>query len=406
MNAPAQTFTLRELVETCLHDRRRIALGFAIPMALAVLMAVLAGSYYQASATLLARMGPEYLYRGPVGDNAPVGFEREQSLKSEITILTSRDLVEKVVQSLGAARLYPGQSEAGATERFMVGLDAQLLKESNVIQVSFRHGDSKLAAEAVNRLVDLYLERRRDIYFDPRVDALDGQVKRIHQDLGKLDVQTEAFKKGKGIVAFDEQRALLLHQRAELDAKVKAATNTLAETRSKLAEQRANIDAAERLGRLAVLDAVEGDVLKLQADERSAMVAQAVQSGQLAEVDARITGLAQAEREMERLRREQAMTADTYQTYTRKLEEARILEIMDRRQQASVRLIQAARPPLRAISYRSAILVVGGALALVSAMVVGFIAEWRRDTFLTPEAVERALGIPVIGEFPAKQVRS
>lgn len=405
MSAPVRILAARELAEIAFHQLGRLVLAFAIPMALAVAAAVVAGQHYQASASLLARMGQEYLYRGPIGDATPMAFEREQTLKSEITILTSRDLVEKTIQSIGVDHLYPGQPALLAVERFLSALDVQLLNKSNVIQVSFRHADPVVAAEAVNKLVDYYIDRRRDIYFDPRVDTLDGEVKRYRQRLSELEHQTEHFKRGNGIVSFVEQRDLLLRQRADLDARVKAAANTLAEIQRKLTEQRRNIDLAERVGRLAVLDAVEGDVLKLQADESAAMVAHTVQSQQLAELDGHLAALAQSEREMDRLRREVTIAADNYQTYARKLEEARILEIMDRRQMANMRLIQAATPPTRPVSFRPLILAAGVVVGLMSALAVLLLSEWRRDTVLTPEEVERVAGFPVMAEFPADAAR-
>lgn len=402
MTARPRTYGLREVLEIVLHNRRLIALAFVVPLLLAAGAAVLAGKYYQASATLLARMGQEYLYRGPIGDGTPMGFEREQTLKSEITILTSRDLLENTLAAIGREKLYPGKSEAVAFERFVAGLEAQLLNKSNVIQVTFRHADPVMAAAAVNKLVELYLDRRRDIYFEPRADALDSEVRRYHQRLIEAERQAERFKRGNGIISFAEQRDLLLRQRAELDARVKAAANALAESQRKLAEQRRNVDLAERVGRLAVLDAVEGDVLKLQAEASAAAVAHEVQTRQLAELDASLGALAQAEREMERFQREVSIAADNYKTYARRLEEARILEIMDRHQQANVRMIQAATPPARALSFRGLILVLGGLLGVASAMAAVFVSEMYRDTFLTPEAVERMLGLPVIAEFPAR----
>ena len=402
-NSPA--YSLREIVELFFHDWRPIALAFALPLAAAIALAFSLGCPYQASATLLARMGQEYLYRGPTGDGAPIGFEREQSLKSEIAILTSRDLAEKTVQALGPARLYPGLGVGEAVDALLAGLDAQLLKESNVIQVSFRHADPALAADVVNRLVALYLDRRRDLYADSRSDALEGEVKRYKQRLAELERKAELFKRTNAIVSLSEERALLLRQRVELDAKVKSAANTLAEASRRLVQARANVGAAERVGRLSVLDAAESDVLKLQAEESSAIAAHAVQSEQLEQLDVRITALARAEREMDQINRELALAADTYQTYARKLEEARIADLMEHQAQANMRLVQAARPPSRPVSYRSAILAVGAAVSLLSALLTAFLLDWRRATLLTPEAVERGLGIPVLAECPETGAR-
>lgn len=394
-------FTLQELLVPFFRDWRRIAVGFFVPMLAAVAAALLATPQYEAVATLLVRMGREYLYRPQLAEEGPgVSFEREQTLKSEVEILVSHDLLAKTIEEVGPARLFPGLHGEAAVAALRQGLDALLLKDSNVIRVTFHHPDAAIAAETVNRLVEAYLARRHELFLDRRVPALAAQVDQYQRHLREQASRMETFKRTNGIVAFGEQRALLLRQRSELDTRLKVAQNGLAEVRQRLEAQRHNVDTAMRGGRVAVMDAIEGEVLKLEADERSAEAGHAVLVEQLAQLDAHIAQLSRKERQLDETERETALAADTYRSFARKLEDARMLEVMDREQSANVRIIQTARPPAQPASRRLLILAVGFAASVITAMLVAFVSDWLQDTFASPQKLERSLGIPVLASFP------
>ncbi len=91
---------------------------------LATVITVAVGSFlmaptYEAGSSLLVKFGREFIYRSEVGDKAPmISFNQEEAINSEINILTSRDIVERVIKTIGLENIYPGLAKnppAGTT---------------------------------------------------------------------------------------------------------------------------------------------------------------------------------------------------------------------------------------------------------------------------------------------------
>ena len=106
-------------------------------------------------------------YTPEVGDpntGSPIAYDREQTLLAESKILTSRDIKDAVLQKMGVAaevtpKIAAGNGDAAGQLNAAVGvmernLDAELLKGSNLMQVSFTHDDPKMAAAVLKELVD------------------------------------------------------------------------------------------------------------------------------------------------------------------------------------------------------------------------------------------------------------
>lgn len=416
MNNPIEPrISAREILTILAHDRKRLMLAFLLPAVLAVTIAVMAQPRFEASSSLLAKLGREYLYQPEIGNGGGPGlsFGREEMLKSELAIITSRDLVAKVVAEMGIERLFPALSperDINEARRFETAilnaredLDAKLTKNANVIDVSFRHTDAELAAEFVNRLIGHYLTRRQELFLDAKVGVLAERADGAQAALRSLERDTETFKRSHGIVAFERQRDLLLTQRADIDTRLKAAANTLAETDERLAAQQANVERAMRTGSGEILRGVEGEILRLRAERVSTQTSLNMLDRQLAEIEGKIAALEERRGGLDDLERETALAAETYAIHARKLEEARMAEGLDGGQFSNVRVIQPATPPVRPTGLRKIILAVGLAVSVISVLAVAFLSEWLRASFLFPAQIERRLGLPVLASFPHRR---
>ena len=108
--------TLREALTHVFYDGRRIRAVLLIGLLLTALATWLAPKRYVAEASLLLRLGREYIYTPEVGDaapGAPVAYDREQTLQAEARILTSRDTLEAALAQLGVAAVYPRLAAQG-----------------------------------------------------------------------------------------------------------------------------------------------------------------------------------------------------------------------------------------------------------------------------------------------------
>ena len=108
--APDNRVSLRDVLTVAFHDRKRIGAALLLGMLLTALAVVLVPKKYTAEASLLLRLGREYLYTPEVGDPntaQPVSYDREQTMLAEAKILTSTDVIDGVVKNLSLPRSTP-----------------------------------------------------------------------------------------------------------------------------------------------------------------------------------------------------------------------------------------------------------------------------------------------------------
>jgi uncharacterized protein involved in exopolysaccharide biosynthesis len=160
--------------------------------------------------------------------------------------------------------------------------------------------------------------------------------------------------------------------------------------------------AAARAGQSVIKDAWETQILTLKVEEESDFAAQRILTEQLSEVSARLAGLNRQDRELAGMLREQKLLEEGYQTYSKKLEDARIIDELDRKEKTSVSIVQAALPPIEKKSLQPIILAVGFVFSICSALVIAFLSELLRDTFISPEKLARSLGLPVLASISLK----
>jgi len=218
---------------TIFFKRRTMILSiFFSTVVITTVVTLFLPTMYEATSTLLVRMGREYLYRPEVGgDKSPmVSINQGQMVDSEIALLTSRDLVKKVITSLTVQTIYPdlvGKPLENAVMRFQKNLTAIGGNKTTMIEVSFQHKDPRIAAKAVNLLVDLYKEKHLQVFNGSDPSFLDKQLDSYEKKLKESTDNLESFKRKNQVFSPDEQRTLLLNQRSELDTELKSAINNV-----------------------------------------------------------------------------------------------------------------------------------------------------------------------------------
>jgi uncharacterized protein involved in exopolysaccharide biosynthesis len=476
---PASRLTPRQFLSIVFRDGRKIGLAFLIPMTLATVAAFIPQKRYEATAFLLVRPGREYVYRPEVDTNAaPVTYDLDHSVTSELEILTSRSVQEKALQTFGIERMYPriaadsDEPDLSRLDKAIIEmqkrLDAIVIKDSSVVQITFQHPDRHLAADALNFMVDEYLRERRSIMADPRSTFEQAEVDATRQKLGALEGKIAEFKRQNHIFKFDDQRTLLLQQRGALDEKrketevavasasaklgaltaglaaVSSATPLYADTTpddainnvqkvlldlnlqrqdavSKYGEKSSYVQSLERqiqqadatlkdlqsnrqntvrTGRSPVRDSLENDMHQATADLHANAAGKATLDAQLASVGAELRDLGDREVEMASMERERTLLEDTYQSYVKRLQEARINDQLDQEAKTNVTVIQRALLPIAKKNLTPVILGVGALLSVAIALSVAFFSETLRDSFLSPEEVTASLELPVVGWFP------
>ena len=236
--------SLRDFLTIMFKNRVIILSVFSVIFVGVTLVTFLLPPVYEAKSTLLVKFGREYIYHPEVGDMTPmVTFNEEEVINSEIKILTSRDLIEKVITTLKPENFYWNlvENPFSTTKPFdaaLLGFEKKLtvegVKRSNVIEVSLQGYDPQVVARAVNLLVALFKDKHVQLHSTLQSSFLEKQLATYEQKLSQSEIGLEGFKQTNRVFSLDEQRSLLLRQRSDLDTALKNGINTVAELQKRL----------------------------------------------------------------------------------------------------------------------------------------------------------------------------
>ena len=284
-----QESSLRDFLTILFKHKYTILTIFFTVVSTVTIGSFLISPTYESKASLLIKFGREYIYRPEVGekvsDNRPlIPLNQEEVINSEIQILTSRDLIEKVITTLKVENIYPDLAKnpsktitplEAAIQQFEKKLSVEGIKKSNVIEVSFQHKDPRVAANAVNLLVDFLKEKHLQVYSDPKSSFLEQQLMAYEQKLKESQNQLEIFKQKYRVFSLEEQRTLLLKQRTELDTSLKTAQNQVRELQKKLSTLKnqmrtvsENVPLYTETERYKIIDDAKAQLLTLQLKEQ------------------------------------------------------------------------------------------------------------------------------------------
>ena len=285
-------FSLRDFLDILFKRKTPILVFFCVTFFTVAAGTFLAKPTYEASSEILVKIGRENLYV-PTGGrtNMLIRPDSEQHMNSELEILGSRSLVEKVVDSLGPAAMYrsqnnqdqailggilssdnaiqsamekavltlqnalkkgksilsslrpPSHAQQSPAEKAILktqkALNVQAVKKSNVIKVSFKHEDPKMAAIVVNNLVNHYLDHRLKIHKNPKSYKFFQEQSMILKDkVRQTEERLKSLKKQHDITSLSEERSLLLRQEADLRAVLNQTLSQEVETENRIRQLR------------------------------------------------------------------------------------------------------------------------------------------------------------------------
>jgi uncharacterized protein involved in exopolysaccharide biosynthesis len=350
-----------------------------------------------------------------------------------------------VVVQLGVERLYGDLLELGldpavtremAVMRFRQASSVRPVLESSVIKIRFEHVSSRVAAEAVNMLVERFKDKHVEVFGEESSSGLEDQLAARRAQLTAAEEALAEFKRSSGVFDLDAQRGILLDQRARLD-------DELRRRELELFEQRLSLDPAlDPVG-----GAVEGEVgapgplgelepvaratdppasgrwietaslrlLELRLEEsrllhdygpenrrvqgvqaerslveellRQARIQSAAVDAarrhalerELAALDQRIEDLDQREKTLRQLERELTAAESALQIIRERVEEARISEELDRERRINVRVIEQAAAPVAPSGFPFSFkLALGACVGLVAGVGMAFLQELFR----------------------------
>lgn len=232
LNQESGFFSLRDILTILFKHQWEIIAIFVFCTIISYIVPMKMTPIYRAESSLMVKIGREHMYNAEVGDHSPkMAFDLQAVVEPEIKILTSRDLIKKVVETIGVKSLYPEILEMDkltisplevALTYFPGNLSVDRPGKSNVIVVGFEHKNPQVAAQVVNLLGDFLKEKHLAIFSNPQTSFLEEQVQTLRKNLEQSETALQEFKRENGISSILDQRNLLFDQRQTIDSRSKA----------------------------------------------------------------------------------------------------------------------------------------------------------------------------------------
>lgn len=483
---PAHT-SLRDIFNVVFKYKLVVTMLFFSVVLVVALLTFLMPKVYEADAKVMVKFGRENVYMPTsltTRDNQPVLFDysREERINSEVEILNGRNLVEKVISELGVEKIYPDIGKSSilsnpfskklqgaekenylftqATMVFMKNLRVEPVRKSNIIDINYQHKNPVIAAQVVNKLIDVFLDFHLNVYKKTHgYEFFDDQVAILKKKLEASENEYESFCRINNITSLAEQKSLLLNSISSLKADH---ARTLTEISEREGKRRALLgqsnaafsDAAmgeetdmnpmaisaikTRLNDLRLEEEellskftpnsvpvtnIRNEIKKAQEllsrEEQSyhdkAITSithnlsaldkrETIQREQLSAYQGELDRINSLELRLKEFERKVKLNEETYQLYVKHMEEARLSQAMDTQKIANISVVEPALPPMKPIKPN---ILLNMALSLILGLLAGILAplymEYLQHSFSNREDVQKYLDLPVMASVPEIQ---
>ncbi len=221
---------------------------------------------YTAAATIVVDMKHD-----PVTALLTPGAGTPQYLATQIDVIRSERVAQRVVRLLKLAENSQARSQwlaetggRGSIEQWFGQAFAQNMevlpsRDSNVITVTYRHGDPQFAAALANAFVQAYLEVALELRVEPAKQYssfFEQRAKELRANLEAAQSKLSAFQKEKGIIATDERLDVENARLNELSSQLVALQTASADSTSRQAQAAGG--AADRMQEVLANSVVAG----------------------------------------------------------------------------------------------------------------------------------------------------
>lgn len=251
MTPPPAGTTIGDVVYALCKHKWKIILCSLATLAGAGIYYLKAPVPYQSNARLVVRYLVDRSAIDQVDSTATAGSSQrgvESLMASQLAILTSWDLARGVAAQIDGdimRRLLPpnttGDAQAAATGIIYDGLEATAAKESNVLDISFRHHDPSVASLVLNIVLKQFEKMHLEVYRSAEAAGLViAKVGKSATSLRTAEEQLSNLRKEHKVLSLTDAMSALSVEMAK-------AQTELGDAETKLAEQQARVTALERL---------------------------------------------------------------------------------------------------------------------------------------------------------------
>jgi uncharacterized protein involved in exopolysaccharide biosynthesis len=485
-NFGRQSISMRDGAGALFRRKGLILLTFVTVLVGTVMVTLLLPDKYESHMKILVKNQRVDVAITPEATNAnPIAIGgnevSENQINSEIELLTSKDLLTKIVRECNLAPAEAGwfsrqpAPEPVRVEKAVNRLSKELIispvRKANIISVSYSAGSPQIAAAVLKKLGDLYLEKHLELHHPTgATDFFKDQADEYESRLKEAELKFGEFQQSNNLVVLNEQKQLTLQKTAEAKTKLlesetaaNEATNRIARVEQQLAtmpkrvvtqsRQLPNQYSAERLNTMIVelqnrrtqlltkfrpedrlvreideqikttrealgkaeqktsieqatdlnplRQGLETELSRAKLDQGGAMARRASLSGQLQSYEAALKKLESDTIKHDELQRELKQAEENYQLYSKKREESRIADELDRQKITNVSIAEVPTAAVLPSSPNRVLnLVLGLVLAVLLSLGTVFSAELMTGTVHSARQLEALTGAPVLATVP------
>ena len=404
---------------------------------------------YQASATVLIEPEPPRVLN--IQEVTPIGSPTQEYYRTQYELMTSRPIVEKVIDNLNLKTRIPElERMADPVRSLQASISVEPRRNTRLVAVKFEHASPGLAAEVANALARQYVKHNLDIKLRGAQEAmawLNEQMTSLRVKVQESSVALQNYRVKAGIMGLQEQRQITAQKIMDFNKQYLEAQAQRLSVEAKMTElQRITADRGGAQTIFTVADSPLIQKLKQEASELEVSRAKLSKTykekhPEILKVDAQIQQVSQRidaeiknmmravqtefrvarareetllgnvnrlrteaqelnEKEIQylNLQRDADSNQQLYEAVLKRLKETGITGGLETN---NVSVIEEATPPRIPIRPRKSVnLVISIVVGLLVGVGTALTLEYFDTTVKTPDDVERYLGLPVIGIVP------
>lgn len=244
--------TAREIISLLFRHNRLLLIILLIPLLLVSVAYSFAVPHYRASARVLLTSSHEQSSQVNPSETSSPGAQttKQEIINSELEILTGSDLEDAAVKHFGTDRLFPKQSFVGpdnqihldgARHAFDHALSAKVVKNSEVVEVSYDSLDPQLAAEVVNWYIKAYQDKHIQIFAVPMAAFLDEELVGLDKHLSSVEKQIADYRVEHALYDANNDHTQLLNRRSTLATAAAQVRSHAVELQARLVELKSTL---------------------------------------------------------------------------------------------------------------------------------------------------------------------
>jgi uncharacterized protein involved in exopolysaccharide biosynthesis len=244
------SYTLRDVARVLFRHKRLMVLSFCGIFFGVIASALLLPMKYQAETKLLVKRERADAVVTP-GQEVPVMFRdtvTEEELNSEVELMKSDDVLRKVVATCGLDKrrsissLFgfgqtPEEKLAKAVVALRSDLQADPIKKTNMISVSYSNDDPKLAAKVLSTLDQVYVEKHVAVERPTgQYQFFEQETEQYKKDLDSAEEKLRDFSEQQHGVAPVVLRDLMLQKLNDFNGTLETTRASILETEKRIGE--------------------------------------------------------------------------------------------------------------------------------------------------------------------------